>query len=80
MDDEIDAFQFLVHKSKAPEIGKQLCLAFKDHISPHQFTIVIRAVVKGWVVAKEEIWAMWKDVIAKCYGGDYTWKKKLLVW
>ena len=79
MDDDVDAFQFLVHKSKTHEVGKRICEAFKDNLEPHQFTVIIRAVVGKRVVAKSEIRALRKDVIAKCYGGDYSRKKKLLV-
>lgn len=78
MDEEVDAFQFLVHKSKAAEMGKRICQAFKDHLSPQLFTVTIRASLGSRIIAKEEIKAMRKDVTAKCYGGDYSRKKKLL--
>lgn len=78
MDDDVDAFKFIVHKKKAYDIGKKLCLAFKENLSRQVFNVVIRAVIGNRIIAKEEIKAYRKDVTAKCYGGDYSRKKKLL--
>lgn len=78
MDEEFDAFQFLIHKSKAYDFGKKLCVSFSENIPAQVFTVHVRAVIGGRVIAKEEIKATRKDVTAKCYGGDYSRKKKLL--
>lgn len=78
MDEEVDAFQFLVHKSKAYDLGKKICQAFAEHIPAQVFTCHIRALIGGRIIAKEEIKATRKDVTAKCYGGDFSRKKKLL--
>lgn len=78
MKDEIQGFQFLVHKNKAEELGKKICKAFRENIRPKQFKISIRAKVGKKFIAKEEIKSLRKDVTAKCYGGDYSRKKKLL--
>ena len=78
MDEEFDAFQFLVHKSKSYELGKKICEAFAEHIPSQVFTCHVRAVIGGKVIAKEEIKATRKDVTVKCSGGDYSRKKKLL--
>lgn len=78
MNEEIESFQFLVHKSKAYNLGKKICQAFKDHLQTQQFTVAIRAQIGTRVIAKESVKARRKDVTAKCYGGDYSRKKKLL--
>ena len=78
MDEEIESFQFLVHFSKAYALGKKICKAFKDHLQTQQFTVAIRAQIGTRVIAKESVKARRKDVTAKCYGGDYSRKKKLL--
>lgn len=78
MDEDVDAFKFIVHKKKAYDIGKRLCAAVKENLSRQVFNVVIRAVIGTRIIAKEEIKAYRKDVTAKCYGGDYSRKKKLL--
>lgn len=78
MDEEVDAFAFLVHKRGAYELGKKLCQIFKDHVPPQLFQVTIRACIRGKPIAKEEIRATRKDVTAKCYGGDFSRRKKLL--
>lgn len=54
MDEEVDAFQFLIHKSKAHELGKRVCEAFKENLGLHQFTVVVRAMVGKRCIAKVE--------------------------
>lgn len=78
MDEDVDAFKFIIHKKKAYDVGKKLCAAFKENLSRQVFNVVIRAVIGSRIIAKEEIKAYRKDVTAKCYGGDYSRKKKLL--
>lgn len=78
MDEDVDAFKFIVHKKKAYDIGKKLCEAFRENLSRQVYNVVIRAVIGSRIIAKEEIKAYRKDVTAKCYGGDYSRKKKLL--
>ncbi len=78
MDEEVGAFQCFVHESNAYQLGKKICKAFKEHLGPKQFRVSIRAQVGKRVIAKEEIQPLRKDVAAKCYGGDYSRKKKLL--
>lgn len=78
MDEDVDAFKFIVHKKKAYDIGKKLCKAFKEHLNRQVFNVNIRAVIGSRIIAKEEIKAYKKDVTAKCYGGDQSRKKKLL--
>ena len=78
MDEDVDAFKFIVHKKKAYDIGKKLCAAFKENLSRQVFNVAIRAVIGSRIIAKEEIKAYRKVVTAKCYGGDYSRKKKLL--
>lgn len=78
MDEDVDAFKFIVHKKKAYDVGKRLCAAVRENLSRQVFNVVIRAVIGTRIIAKEEIKAYRKDVTAKCYGGDYSRKKKLL--